>query len=229
MIEAVDWRDHDAFFATCNRLLRPEGKMALQAILVADRRFGRVRNSEDFVKRHIFPGSCIPSLDAITRATARTGDFWLTRYDEFPQHYAETLHRWHDRLQATADEARARGYDDGLLRLWEFYLCYCEAAFAERYVSLAQIVRYVIAPHIAKTLFAPLSSFYIWLVLGTSMASIFGVEELTGRAINISTTNFRTIEVFSVTALIYIAITILASALLALIGRYAFRVRAKIF
>lgn len=96
-------------------------------------------------------------------------------------------------------------------------------------MSLAQIVRYVIAPHIAKTLFAPLSSFYIWLVLGTSMASIFGVEELTGRAINISTTNFRTIEVFSVTALIYIAITILASALLALIGRYAFRVRAKIF
>ena len=96
-------------------------------------------------------------------------------------------------------------------------------------MSLAQIVRYVIAPHIAKTLFAPLSSFYIWLVLGTSMASIFGVEELTGRAINISTTNFRTIEVFSVTALIYIAITILASALLALIGRYAFRVRAKLF
>ena len=96
-------------------------------------------------------------------------------------------------------------------------------------MSLAQIVRYVIVPHIAKTLFAPLSSFYIWLVLGTSMASIFGVEELTGRAINISTTNFRTIEVFSVTALIYIAITILASAVLALIGRYVFRVRAKIF
>ncbi len=96
-------------------------------------------------------------------------------------------------------------------------------------MSLAQIVRYVIVPHIAKTLFAPLSSFYIWLVLGTSMASIFGVEELTGRAINISTTNFRTIEVFSVTALIYIAITILASAVLALIGRYAFRVKAKIF
>ncbi|MEZ5862573.1 MAG: amino acid ABC transporter permease [Geminicoccaceae bacterium] len=96
-------------------------------------------------------------------------------------------------------------------------------------MSLAQIVRYVIVPHIAKTLYAPLSSFYIWLVLGTSMAAIFGVEELTGRAINISSTNFRTIEVFSVTALIYIAITILASAVLALIGRYAFRVRAKIF
>lgn len=96
-------------------------------------------------------------------------------------------------------------------------------------MSLAQIVRWVIVPHIAKVLYAPLSNFYIWLVLGTSMAAIFGVEELTGRAINISTSNFRTIEVFLVTAGIYIAITILASALLALIGRYAFRVKAKIF
>jgi len=96
-------------------------------------------------------------------------------------------------------------------------------------MSLAQIVRWVIVPHIAKVLYAPLSNFYIWLVLGTSMAAVFGVEELTGRAINISTSNFRTIEVFLVTAGIYIAITIVASALLALIGRYAFRVKAKIF
>ena len=94
MIEAVDWRDHDTFFATCNRLLKPEGRMAMQAITVADRRFARVRNSEDFVKRHIFPGSCIPSVESILSSTARTGDFWLTQLDEFPQHYAETLHRW---------------------------------------------------------------------------------------------------------------------------------------
>jgi cyclopropane-fatty-acyl-phospholipid synthase len=140
MIEAVDWRDHDAFFATCNRLLARDGKMALQAITVADRRFQRVRNSEDFVKRHIFPGSCIPSVDAITSSVARTGDFWMTKLDEFPQHYAETLHRWRDALFANEDEARARGYDEGLLRLWDFYLAYCEGAFLERYVSLVQLV-----------------------------------------------------------------------------------------
>jgi cyclopropane-fatty-acyl-phospholipid synthase len=140
MIEAVDWRDHDAFFRTCNRLLAPHGRMALQAITVADRRFHRVRTSEDFVKRHIFPGSCIPSVDAITRSCARTGDFWLTRLDEFPQHYAETLHRWRDALWEQADVARDRGYDDPLLRLWDFYLAYCEGAFAERYVSLVQLV-----------------------------------------------------------------------------------------
>lgn len=140
MIEAVDWRDHDTFFATCNRLLKPEGRMAMQAITVADRRFARVRNSEDFVKRHIFPGSCIPSVEAILSSTARTGDFWLTRLDEFPQHYAETLHRWAAQLAAHEDVARERGYDDALLRLWHFYLAYCEAAFAERYVSLVQVV-----------------------------------------------------------------------------------------
>ena len=92
------------------------------------------------MKRHIFPGSCIPSVDAITRSCARSGDFWLTRLDEFPQHYAETLHRWRDELDANADVARRRGYDDALLRLWDFYLAYCEGAFAERYVSLVQVV-----------------------------------------------------------------------------------------
>jgi cyclopropane-fatty-acyl-phospholipid synthase len=140
MVEAVDWRDHPAFFRTCNRLLKPEGRMAMQAITVADSRFDRVRTSEDFVKRHVFPGSCIPSVEAILRTTARTGDFWLTRLEEFPQHYAETLHRWREALFEQADEVRRRGYDEALLRLWDFYLAYCEGAYAERYVSLVQLV-----------------------------------------------------------------------------------------
>ena len=96
-------------------------------------------------------------------------------------------------------------------------------------MSLWQTVRYVIVPHIAKTLYAPLSNFYIWIVLGSSMAGIFAVEELTGRAINVSSTTFRTIEVFTYTAGIYVVLTVVASALLALIGRHAFRVKARIF
>ncbi len=95
-------------------------------------------------------------------------------------------------------------------------------------MSLWQTVRYVIAPHIAKTLYAPLSNFYIWIVLGSSMAGIFAVEELTGRAINVSSSTFRTIEVFTYTAGIYVMLTVVASALLALIGRHAFRVKARI-
>ena len=96
-------------------------------------------------------------------------------------------------------------------------------------MSLWQTVCYVIAPHIAKTLYAPLSNFYIWIVLGSSMAGIFAVEELTGRAINVSSSTFRTIEVFTYTAGIYVVLTVVASALLALIGRHAFRVKARIF
>ncbi|MCV3206550.1 amino acid ABC transporter permease [Mesorhizobium sp. YC-39] len=96
-------------------------------------------------------------------------------------------------------------------------------------MSGPQMVRFVILPHIAKTIYAPLSNFFIWLVLGSSMAAIFGVEELTGRAINISTQNLRTIETFSVIAVIYIALTFIASIALALVGRWAFRVRARIF
>jgi len=96
-------------------------------------------------------------------------------------------------------------------------------------MSLWQTVRYVIAPHIAKTLYAPLSNFYIWIVLGSSMAGLFAVEELTGRAINVSSSTFRTIEVFTYTAGIYVVLTVVASALLALIGRHAFRVQARIF
>lgn len=92
-----------------------------------------------------------------------------------------------------------------------------------------QLLRYVIVPHIAQTLFAPLSNFFIWMVLGSSIAAVFGVEELTGRAINISTSNMRTIEAFTLTAAIYVLLTIIASALLAAVGRYAFRVKAKVF
>lgn len=96
-------------------------------------------------------------------------------------------------------------------------------------MSRLQVLRYVMLPHIAKTIYAPLSSFFIWLTLGSSLAALFGVEELTGRAINISAVSLRTIETFTVVAGIYIGLTIIASVALALIGRWAFRVKARIF
>jgi polar amino acid transport system permease protein len=96
-------------------------------------------------------------------------------------------------------------------------------------MSRMQTVRYVMLPHIARTIYAPLSNFFVWLVLGSSMAGIFGVEELTGRAINISTQNLRHIETFLVIAAIYVVLTFVASFALALVGRVAFRVKARIF
>lgn len=94
--------------------------------------------------------------------------------------------------------------------------------------SRAQQIRYVIMPHVARVLFPPLSNHYILMTLGTSMAAIFGVEELTGRAFNVNAQTFRSIEVFSVTALIYIVITVVATAILAVIGRVLFRARMRI-
>lgn len=85
--------------------------------------------------------------------------------------------------------------------------------------SRLQQIRYVILPHVARVLFPPLSNHYILMTLGTSMAAIFGVEELTGRAFNINSETFRSIEIFSIVALFYIAITLAASLILGLIGR----------
>ena len=96
-------------------------------------------------------------------------------------------------------------------------------------MSRLQILGHVMLPHIAKTICAPLSNFFIWLVLGSSLAALFGVEELTGRAINISTANLRSIETFVIVAGIYVVLTVLASVSLALVGRWVFRVKAKVF
>ncbi|WP_062228516.1 amino acid ABC transporter permease [Aureimonas frigidaquae] len=92
--------------------------------------------------------------------------------------------------------------------------------------SRMQQIRYVILPHVAKVLFPPLSNHFIIMTLGTSMAAVFGVEELTGQALNINAQTFRSIEVFSITAGIYVVLTLIASLLLALFGRYVFRARA---
>ncbi len=95
--------------------------------------------------------------------------------------------------------------------------------------SLLQKVRYVVAPHIAKTLYPPIANLYIIFILGSAMASIFGVEELTGRAFNVDSETFRSIEIYTLAAAIYVGLTFAASFVLALLGRYAFRVQAKVF
>ena len=96
-------------------------------------------------------------------------------------------------------------------------------------MSLLQAVRYVILPHLAKVLYPPFSNLYIIMTLGTSMAAIFGVEELTGRSFNVNATTFRSIEVFSVTAGLYILVTIVASFILLYLGQWLFRVKGKVF
>ena len=95
-------------------------------------------------------------------------------------------------------------------------------------MSRLQQVRYVIVPHMVRTLFEPLSNHYLVMVLGTSMAAVFGVDELTGRAYSVNAQTFRSIEIFSIAAVIYVAITLIASFMLAAVGRHLFRVRLAV-
>ena len=140
MIEAVDWRELDTFFATCQRLLKPDGVMGLQAIVIPGHRYERAKNTEDFIKAFIFPGGCLPSVEAILRSNARVTDFVMTDLDAFGSHYAETLRRWRTNVDAHVDDLPALGLDQAFQRMWHFYLCYCEAAFDEREIDVVQCV-----------------------------------------------------------------------------------------
>jgi cyclopropane-fatty-acyl-phospholipid synthase len=140
MIEAVGHHFYDAFFQTCSRLLKDDGLMALQAITIGDQIFDRHRRSVDFIKRYIFPGSCIPSVTAISNAIARATDLRLIHLEDISPHYARTLREWRRRFFANIDKVRDRGYPETFIRMWEYYLCYCEGGFAERYIGDVQML-----------------------------------------------------------------------------------------
>ena len=140
MIEAVGHHFYDAFFNACSRLLKADGMMALQAITIGDQIFERHKRSVDFIKRYIFPGSCIPSIAAIGSAMARETDLQLVHLEDITAHYARTLREWRRRFFANIDEVRALGFSDTFVRMWEYYLCYCEGGFAERYIGDVQMV-----------------------------------------------------------------------------------------
>jgi cyclopropane-fatty-acyl-phospholipid synthase len=140
MIEAVGRRYYDEFFFRCASLLRPEGSMALQAITIADQHFERASRSVDFIQRHVFPGSCIPSVTALCSAMTRSSDLRVTDLEDIGPHYVRTLAAWRENLRAEWSRARAMGYSEEFLRLWEFYLAYCEGGFAERRISDVQML-----------------------------------------------------------------------------------------
>ncbi|MEI7858982.1 MAG: cyclopropane-fatty-acyl-phospholipid synthase family protein [Acidimicrobiales bacterium] len=140
MIEAVDWRQHDTFFGACADLLHDRGLMALQAITVEDRSFERAKNGTDFVREYIFPGGCLPSMEAITRSLRRATPLVVVDVEDIGRHYAETLRRWYVNLADRTGEMAALGLDTRFQRLWNFYLCYCEGAFLERHISDVQLV-----------------------------------------------------------------------------------------
>ncbi|MGE0442771.1 MAG: class I SAM-dependent methyltransferase [Gemmatimonadales bacterium] len=138
MIEAIGPGQYRRFFEQGAALLRPGGRAAIQAITIADEHYERASREVDFIKRYIFPGSCLPSRAALAEAASGTG-LDLVRADEIGVHYAETLRRWRVNLLANREPILALGFDERFIRLWEFYLCYCEGGFLERAIGTAQL------------------------------------------------------------------------------------------
>lgn len=140
MFEAVGFEYYDAFFATCERLLAPDGAVFLQTIAIPDQRFAAYRRDYDWLRKYIFPGSLLASLHGITDSLRRVTQLRIESLRDIGPDYARTLADWRHRFLARREAARRLGFDDRFLRLWEFYLASCEAAFGVRYLSDLQLV-----------------------------------------------------------------------------------------
>ncbi|MEF8834470.1 MAG: cyclopropane-fatty-acyl-phospholipid synthase family protein [Halofilum sp. (in: g-proteobacteria)] len=140
MIEAVGREYLEAFFRVCSDRLRPDGAMLLQVITTSDREYEAYRRSVDFIQRYVFPGSHCPAPKALFGAVGRVGDLRPVHLEDLSADYAETLRHWRQRFHETADQVRALGYPERFLRLWDFYLQYCEAGFEERHIGDLQLL-----------------------------------------------------------------------------------------
>jgi cyclopropane-fatty-acyl-phospholipid synthase len=129
----------DDYFRQCGRLLRSHGTFVLQAIVMPERGYSDYLKSVDFIQRYVFPGGCLPSLGSILESVGRTTDLRFVHAEDFAPHYAETLRRWRSAFFERLGEVRDLGFGDDFIRLWNYYLCYCEAAFEERAVGVLQV------------------------------------------------------------------------------------------
>lgn len=139
MIEAVGYEYFDAYFAKCGQLLRPDGSFVMQGIVMPERGYDEYLRSVDFIQRFVFPGGCLPSHGAILQSVGRTSNLRFVHAEEFAAHYAETLRRWRSAFHEQIAEVRRQGYPERFIRLWDYYLCYCEAAFEERHIGVMQL------------------------------------------------------------------------------------------
>ena len=139
MIEAVGARYLETYFAKVGALLKPRGLALLQAITIEDHRYQRALREVDYIKRYVFPGAFIPSVSAMLEAKRRVTDLNLVHFEDFGLSYARTLEAWRQRFLAQRGEVRRLGFDEHFIRLWEFYLAYCEAGFRERSIGVAHL------------------------------------------------------------------------------------------
>ena len=139
MVEAVGHQYLDRYFRKCSGLLHSEGSLLLQAIVMPESRHREYLRSVDFIQRYIFPGGCLPSVTSLMESLGRTSDLRLVHLEEFAPHYAETLRHWRRAFHEQRSDVRELGYSEEFIRLWNYYLCYCEALFEERHISVMQL------------------------------------------------------------------------------------------
>ena len=138
MMEAIGHRYLPDFTAVLNRVLKPDGLLALQFITCPDSRYVKFRRGIDFIQKHIFPGSLLLSLNRVNHLLSRSGGFTLHHIDDLGHDYARTLRLWHDNFRHRTEQILALGFDDRFMRKWSYYLAYCESAFAMRNISVVQ-------------------------------------------------------------------------------------------
>ena len=114
--------------------------MLLQAITIADQRYDMARKTVDFIQRYIFPGGSLPSIAVIGDFAKSKTDMNILHIEDIGEHYAQTLKHWREAFNEKLDAVRAQGFDERLIRMWEFYLCYCEGGFIERSIGTAQVL-----------------------------------------------------------------------------------------
>lgn len=136
MLEAVGHEYLPRYAEACDRLLEPNGLLALQFITVPDHRYEALRSGVDFIQKHIFPGSLLLSANRLNGILSKKGGFVLRAFDDFGPDYARTLRLWRESFHARLEQVRSLGFDERFIRKWHYYLCYCEAAFARRHISV---------------------------------------------------------------------------------------------
>lgn len=140
MIEAVGHEFYKQYFSGCAALLKDDGLMLLQAITIPDQRYQYARKSVDFIQRYIFPGGSLPSHEAIISSVRSNTDLLMVGMQEIGDDYARTLEVWRERFLAKLDDVKALGFDDYFIRMWNYYLCYCQGGFEERIIGTSQIL-----------------------------------------------------------------------------------------
>ena len=140
MIEAVGHHFLPSYFKQCSHLLKPHGLMLLQAITIREQRYEQAKSSVDFIQRYIFPGGALPSVQKMLEIVGKDTDMNMMHMEDFGLHYAKTLRLWHENFRRAHGRLTELGYDEYFLRLWEFYLCYCEGGFLERSIGTAQLL-----------------------------------------------------------------------------------------